>query len=158
MLTWAESFPELFWSLVVHLSVCLSVHISGNFPHFHLLLQNHWVNFNQTWHKNILGWWGLKFVQMKGYRLFQGRYLRNSETTMIKFSSDPVSVKLAKIHWRNLKIFFSRPDMPISITLDTKLLMDVIFVCSNEGPNPKSENTLNTDNGAKYVQYLRNLV
>ena len=66
--------------------------------------------------------------------------------------------KMAKIHWRNLKIFFSRPAMPISITLDTKLLMDVIFVCSNEGPNPKSENTLNTDNGAKYVQYLRNLV
>ena len=32
-------------------SVCLSV----NFSHFHLLLQNHWANFNQTWHKASLG-------------------------------------------------------------------------------------------------------
>ena len=32
-------------------SVCLSV----NFSHFHLLLQNHWANFNQTWHKVCLG-------------------------------------------------------------------------------------------------------
>jgi hypothetical protein len=23
--------------------------------HFRLLLQNHWVNFNQTWHKSSLG-------------------------------------------------------------------------------------------------------
>ena len=35
----------------VYLSVCLSV----NFSHFHLLLQNHWANFNQTWHKASLG-------------------------------------------------------------------------------------------------------
>ena len=26
-----------------------------NFSHFHLLLQNHWANFNQTWHKTSLG-------------------------------------------------------------------------------------------------------
>ena len=26
-----------------------------NFSHFHLLLQNHWANFNQTWHKTFLG-------------------------------------------------------------------------------------------------------
>ena len=37
-------------------SVCLSV----NFSHFHLL-QNHWANFNKTWHKE-----GFKFHQMKG--------------------------------------------------------------------------------------------
>ena len=35
----------------VYPSVCLSV----NFSHFHLLLQNHWANFNQTWHKVFLG-------------------------------------------------------------------------------------------------------
>ena len=35
----------------VRLSVCLSV----NFSHFHLLLQNYWANFNQTWHKASLG-------------------------------------------------------------------------------------------------------
>ena len=37
--------------LSVRPSVCLSV----NFSHFHLLLQNHWANFNQTWHKVSLG-------------------------------------------------------------------------------------------------------
>ena len=46
-------------SSVVCLSVCLSVHLSVrpsvNFSHFHLLLQNHWANFNQTWHKASLG-------------------------------------------------------------------------------------------------------
>ena len=26
-----------------------------NFSHFHLLLQNYWANFNQTWHKASLG-------------------------------------------------------------------------------------------------------
>ena len=26
-----------------------------NFSHFHLLLQNHWANFNQTWNKVSLG-------------------------------------------------------------------------------------------------------
>ena len=31
--------------------VCLSVRPSVNFSHFHLLLQNHWANFNHTWHK-----------------------------------------------------------------------------------------------------------
>ena len=50
-LTWAESSREFFWLPVFHLPVPLSV----NFPHFHLLLQNHWVNFNQTWHKASLG-------------------------------------------------------------------------------------------------------
>ena len=40
-----------------HLSsvVCLSVRLSVNFSHFHLLLQNHWGKFNQTWHKASLG-------------------------------------------------------------------------------------------------------
>ena len=40
-----------------HLSsvVCPSVHLSVNFSQFHLLLQNHWANFNQTWHKVALG-------------------------------------------------------------------------------------------------------
>ena len=36
-------------SSVVCLFVCLSVHL------FHILLQNHWANFNQTWHKASLG-------------------------------------------------------------------------------------------------------
>ena len=35
--------------------VCQSVRLSVNFSHFHLFLQNHWTNFNQTWHKASLG-------------------------------------------------------------------------------------------------------
>ena len=35
--------------------ICLSVHLSVNFSNFHLLLQNYWANFNQTWHKASLG-------------------------------------------------------------------------------------------------------
>jgi hypothetical protein len=31
-----------------------SVHLSVNFSHFRLLLQNHLANFNQTWHKSSL--------------------------------------------------------------------------------------------------------
>ena len=42
-------------SSVVCPSVCLSVRPSVKFSHFHLLLQNHWTNFNQTWHKASLG-------------------------------------------------------------------------------------------------------
>ena len=33
----------------------LSVVIVENFSHFHLLLQNHQTNFNQTWHKASFG-------------------------------------------------------------------------------------------------------
>ena len=44
------------------LSVVLVVE---NFSHFHLLLKNHWANFNQSWHKASLG--GVKFVQTKGF-------------------------------------------------------------------------------------------
>ena len=39
--------------------LCVIVIVVGvvveNFSHFHLLLKNHWVNFNQTWHKAFLG-------------------------------------------------------------------------------------------------------
>ena len=35
--------------------VCLSNHLSVIFSHVYLLLQNHWANFNQNWHKVSLG-------------------------------------------------------------------------------------------------------
>ena len=31
--------------------VVVAIGVVENFSHFHLLLQNHWANFNQTWHK-----------------------------------------------------------------------------------------------------------
>jgi hypothetical protein len=41
---------------VVRLSVRPSVRPSVcKLLHFRLLLQNHWANFNQTWHKSSLG-------------------------------------------------------------------------------------------------------
>ena len=60
MYSLTENSSELFWSPDVQRpsvrpSVCLSVCLSVNFSHFHLLLQNHWANFNQTWHKASLG-------------------------------------------------------------------------------------------------------
>ena len=36
-------------------SVVIVVVVGVNFSHFHLLLQNHWPNFNQTWHKASFG-------------------------------------------------------------------------------------------------------
>ena len=50
--------------------VCLSV----NFSYFRLLLQNHWANFNQTWHKASLGEGDSS--QMKGPALFQGEIIK----------------------------------------------------------------------------------
>ena len=35
--------------------VVVVVVVVVNFLYFHLLLQNHWTNFNQTWHKASLG-------------------------------------------------------------------------------------------------------
>ena len=48
------SFSD-YLSSVVCLSVRMSVRPSVNFSQFHLLLQNHWANLNQTWHKASLG-------------------------------------------------------------------------------------------------------
>ena len=71
---------------------------------------------------------------MKGHILFQGEMITK---------------------WRKYIDEIKKSSFPVllSLTLDTKLL-----VCSDEGPNPKGENTLNTVNEAKYVKFLRNLV
>ena len=53
------SFSDHLLSLVC-LSVCLSVRL--NISHHHLFLQNHWTNFNQTWHKASLAW--MKGIQV----------------------------------------------------------------------------------------------
>jgi hypothetical protein len=47
-------------------SVCLSV---CKLLYFRPLLQNHWANFNQNWHKSSGGEGGFKFVQMQGRAL-----------------------------------------------------------------------------------------
>ena len=49
---------RLKWAFLIKicpLFVVVVVVVVVNFSHFHLLLQNHWANFNQTWHKTSLG-------------------------------------------------------------------------------------------------------
>ena len=51
---------RLKWTFLIKicsLSVVVVEHVVVvvNFSHFHFLLQNHWANFNQTWHKASLG-------------------------------------------------------------------------------------------------------
>ena len=66
--------------------------------------------------QNILRWREFKFVQMKGHTLFQWEI---------------------KIHWQNLKIFFSRTAWPISTKLGTKHPWVLgIQVWPNEGQHP----------------------
>ena len=64
-------------------SVCLSVCLSVNFSHFHLLLQNHWANFNQTCHKASLG---------------------EGDSSLFKWRARPFprgdNYEIVKIHWR----------------------------------------------------------
>ena len=49
------SFSDQNLSVVcLHHCCCLVVVIVVNFSNFHLLLQNQWANFNQTWHKASL--------------------------------------------------------------------------------------------------------
>ena len=91
------------WAFLIACCRCQSVRLSVNFSHFHLLLQNHWANFNQTWHKYLYLWMGFKFAKLKRPHLFPRGY--NNE--------------IAKIHWWNLKIFFTRTTGPISTKLGT---------------------------------------
>ena len=90
-----------------------------NFSHFHPLFQTHWANFNETWHK---AFWvkGIKVYLNEGPRPFP--------------RGD--NYKIAKIHWRNLKIF-SRTIGPISTTKHP--WVTETHVCSNEGPRPFSK-------------------
>ena len=82
-----------------HLSsiVCPSVrHLSLNFSHFLLLLQNHWANFNQTWHKASLGRGDSSLFRWRVKPFSKGRLLRNSENTLTKLKN-----LLLQNHWAN---------------------------------------------------------
>ena len=124
----AESAIELFWSpLVRHLSVFPSVCLFVIFSHFQLFIQNHWANFNQTWHKASLG---------EGYlslNKWRARPFRRGD-----------NYEIAKIHWRILKIVFSRTTEPISAKFAMKHpWVKGIQVYSNEGPHlfPRGDNS-----------------
>jgi hypothetical protein len=53
---------------------------------FKNLLQNHWDNFNLTWHKSSLGK-GFKVIQMKGIAPFQEEIIRKSENALKFFKT-----------------------------------------------------------------------
>ena len=135
-----------------------------------LLLQNHWANFNQTWQKHswVMGTQVCfnkgphPFPRVENYRIpkihWQNLKIFFSWTTVsisTKLSKMHPWVKgiqicsndgprsfpggdnnqIAKIHWRNSKIFFSRTAGPISTKFGTKHpWVKGIQVCSNEEP------------------------
>lgn len=83
------SSSEVFWSIFVRrqpfrLSVCPYM-----FSHCLLLLQNHWDDFNQTWHKTTLGERGIFFVcfffYMKGHAFFKGMQFVFIDTFLLLF-------------------------------------------------------------------------
>ena len=80
-------------SVVVDIGVVVVVVV--NFSHIHILLQNHWANFNQTWYKVSLSEW---------------------DSSLFKWRGD--NNKIAKIHWQIYKIF-SRTTGPISTEFST---------------------------------------
>ena len=88
-----------------------------NVSHFRLLLQHHRASFSQTWHKAFLG---------------EGHSSMNIWRTTL-FSKRRY-YKVAKIHWQNFKIFFSRTTGPIPTKLKTNHpWVKGIQVYSNEG-------------------------
>ena len=106
----SRRLKRVFLIKICPLSVVVVV---ANFSHFHLLLQNQWANFKETWRNVYLG-----DCSNEGPTLFQGEII-------------------AKIHCQIYKIFFSRTAGPISTKLGTnRLLVKGIQVCSNEGPRP----------------------
>ena len=95
------SFSDQNLSVVIVVVVVVVI----NFSHFHLLLQNLWAIFNQTWHKHL---WvkGIQVCSNEGPHSFP--------------RGD--NYKSAKIHCQNFKIFFSRTTRPISNKLGTNYL------------------------------------
>lgn len=65
------SSPELKWKF--KRAICLSVSVSVcpfiNFLHF---LQNHWANFNLTWHKALLGEGDSNLLKWRAHPLSRG--------------------------------------------------------------------------------------
>ena len=91
-----------------------------------LLLQNQWANFTKLGTKNPL---------VKGIQVC------SNEESRPFLRGD--NYDIAKIHWRNLKIFFLRITEPISTTLSAKHpLVKGIQVCSNKERRmfPKRDN------------------
>ena len=123
------SDQNLSLSVVVVVVVVVVVDVVVNFLNFYLLLQNHWANFNQTWHKASSGE-GNSSCLNEGSR---GPFPRGHNYEIWK-NVDEIKKKLS-----------SRTTGPISTKLGTMHpRVKGIQVCSNEGccPFPRGEKTL----------------
>jgi hypothetical protein len=111
-LSWKLKWAFLIYSLVVHhLSLC-------ELLYFRLLLQSHWANFNQTWHKSSFGGGDSKLFKWKDFSCPRGN---NS--------------KRVKIQWKFLKI--SRTRRPILLKLGTNHpCLKGILNCWLKEPSP----------------------
>ena len=89
-----------------------------------LLLKNNWTNFNQTWHKDPCEK-GIQVCLNKGPRPF----------------SRGDNYEITKIHWQNLKIFFSITTGSISTTpITVHPWVKGFQVCSKEPFNSHKVN------------------
>ena len=111
------SFSDHLLSVVPCCVVVVVIVVVVNFSHFHLLLQNHWANSNQTWHKASLGEGNLSLFKWRALPFPRGD-----------------NYKVVKIHRPIWKMSFSRTTGPFSIKLDTSL-GEGISVNSNERPH-----------------------
>ena len=113
-----------------------------NFSHF-CLLQNHWIKFNQTQHKALLGKGDLSLFKWMG--------------TPFPSGDDN---QIVIIHWWNWKLFFSRTTGQISTKLGRKHSWEKgIQVFANKGLFSFSNRTLNQCYGiikplCRYVYWL----
>ena len=70
--------------------------------------------------QSIFGWRRFKFVQMKGTNHPWMKDIQNFKNKGSRPFIKGGYYEMAKIHWRNLKILFSRSTGPISTKLGTK--------------------------------------
>ena len=114
---------KLKWAILIARclsSVRLSVRLSVNFYIFDFFSRTTGPIFNQIWHKSSLG---------------EGLQVCSNEGDCPSPRGD--NSKRVKIHWKFLKIFFSRTSRPISIKLGTNHpRVKGILNSSNKGPDP----------------------
>ena len=80
-LVWLKFSPHLSrtlkWAFLITICLLSVVVVVGvvvvNFSHFHLILQNQWANFNQTWHKGSLGDRDSSMFKWRGTPFSKGR-------------------------------------------------------------------------------------
>ena len=76
--------------------VVVVVVVVVNFSHFHLLLQNHWANFNQTWHKASLGEEDSNLFKRWAPPSSKARKLGKSKNILTKFNKSSSQEPLDK--------------------------------------------------------------